>query len=566
MKKITIYFYTLALVVLAFACEDKFEATPSFKSGDVESLTISTSASEIGVVAEDSLEDVVTFTWQDPGYAGGLEESKFVLKVGPSGSGFTSFQTKEFTGATSGALTGKDLNGMALRLGGMIGEPIDLDVMVIASHTNGNEPISSNVITITVTPYADLGLTGSVSEVTPDPGTPGATAVVFEWGVAFNGFSGVRTYQLEHAEAGTDFADPTAIAVTGSEKSLTHLEINSIALGHGLAPDEAGDVEFRVKATNELGAVVYSNVVTVAVTPYIAFNAIGLVGDATPGGWDVDTDLYRPDMSQPAQWTGIVYLIDGKSAKFRADDDWADNWGDDVFPSGTGEKNGPNIPISGSGYYKIDFNAATGAYAFTPVTTTDYNFISLIGAQSGWGGDIADLTQDGTNDQIWTGTVALTAGELKFRANHDWGTNWGTGALTTTYSGIGAGNGPNIVIPADGTYFVYINVATGEYFFGQTAWDDPYADIGIIGDATPGGWGADTNLIKNPSNPYKWSKKFVLVDGEAKFRADNDWAVNWGASTFPTGAGTGGGPNIPLDPGTYFVTFNTATGEYTFTN
>jgi hypothetical protein len=564
MKKISIYFYVITLITLAFACEDNFDATPSFQATETESLTLTPSASSIGVMAEDSLDNVLTFTWQDPGFAVGLEDTKFTLKLGPTGTNFATFQTKEFSAETSGALTGKELNGMAIRLGGVVGEPIVLDAVVTASHSNGNEPVASNVVQITVTPYADLGLSASVSEVTPDPTTPGDDAVTFEWGVAFNGFSGVRTYELEYAAGGTDFAEITSMSLTGFSETLTHLEINQIALGLGLAPSEAGDVDFRVKSTNELGSIVYSNVVTVAVTPYVAFNAIGLIGDATAGGWDIDTDLYRPDLSKPAEWTGIVYLTGGKSAKFRADDDWADNWGANTFPTGTGTKNGPNIPVSNSGYYEIDFNAATGAYTFTPVSTTDYNFISLIGAQSGWGSDIADLTQDGTNDQIWTGTVALTAGELKFRANHDWGTNWGTGTNTTSLSGYGAFNGGNMVIPSDGTYFVYINVATREYFFGKTG--TTYADIGIIGSATAGGWDSDTNLIKNPTNPYKWSKKLPLTLGEAKFRADNDWTNNWGNNTFPTGVGQPGGANIPVPAGTYFITFNSSTGEYSFTN
>jgi hypothetical protein len=565
MKKISIYFYLLALVALVIACDENIEPTPTFRQSEVESLTVTPSASSVGVTAEDSLDNVLTLTWNDPGYAVGLENTTFTVKVAPSGSAFSSFQTKSFEGATSGDLTGKDLNGMSLRLGADIGEPIELDMMVTASHANGNEPIESNVITVTVTPYADLGLTASEEAVEPNAGTPNADAITFDWGVAFNGFNGVRTYVLEYAKAGTSFANVGTVEVSGLSKTLTHIQMNDLALGSGLAAGAAGDVEFRIKATNELGTVVYSNVVTVSVTPYVAYNAIGIIGDATAGGWGTDSDLYRPSLSQPAQWTGIFYLEGGKSAKFRADDSWTDNWGASSFPSGTGTKNGANIPVSNTGYYKVDFNAATGAYTFTPVSTTNYTSVSLIGAQSGWGSDIADLTQDPNNNQIWTGTIALTAGELKFRANHDWGTNWGTGT-STSLSGYAANNGGNMVIPADGTYFVYINTATKEYFFGKTAHDDPYADIGIIGDATAGGWSSDTNLTRDPSNLYKWSGKFTLTAASAKFRANNDWAVNWGNNTFPSGIAIQDGPNIPTTAGVYFVTFNTATGEYTFTN
>jgi hypothetical protein len=212
----------------------------------------------------------------------------------------------------------------------------------------------------------------------------------------------------------------------------------------------------------------------------------------------------------------------------------------------------------------VNMDVGTGAYSFTPVTTTVYTNISLIGEQTGWSTDIADLTKDPANDHVWTGVVNLDAGKLKFRANHDWGTNWGitSGTAAANLSGIGTQNGGDIVISADGDYFVYINTATGEYFFGKADRNLAYADIGIIGDATPGGWSADTNLIKNPANPFKWSGMITLTTGESKFRADNDWAVNWGAAGFPGGVATQNGANIPVTAGRYFVTFNTATGEY----
>ena len=47
---------------------------------------------------------------------------------------------------------------------------------------------------------------------------------------------------------------------------------------------------------------------------------------------------------------------------------------------------------------------------------------------SGWNNDV-DMTYDAGN-KYWTGTITTVAGdEFKFRANHDWGLNYGdTGA------------------------------------------------------------------------------------------------------------------------------------------
>lgn len=93
---------------------------------------------------------------------------------------------------------------------------------------------------------------------------------------------------------------------------------------------------------------------------------------------------------------------------------------------------------------------------------------------------------------------------------------------------------------------------------------DPANTIGIIGDATPGGWGEDTDMTQDGTNPFIWTITIELTDGEAKFRQDNDWPVNWGATDFPSGSGTQDGPNIPVSAGEYEVTLNTCTGAYSF--
>jgi hypothetical protein len=92
----------------------------------------------------------------------------------------------------------------------------------------------------------------------------------------------------------------------------------------------------------------------------------------------------------------------------------------------------------------------------------------------------------------------------------------------------------------------------------------PAGSIGIIGDSTPGGWDSDTDLTQDATNPFLWTGTFTLTDGEAKFRQDNDWGTNWGATAFPSGSGTQDGPNIPITAGEYDVTFNSCTGAYTF--
>ncbi|MCB0607498.1 MAG: SusF/SusE family outer membrane protein [Lewinella sp.] len=279
---------------------------------------------------------------------------------------------------------------------------------------------------------------------------------------------------------------------------------------------------------------------------FVKFPAIGIIGSATPGGWDTDTDMTDPDGDGTFEVT--MDLVDGE-AKFRANHSWDTNWGAGDFPSGTGTLNGPNIPVP-AGHYKVTFTPSTGAYNFevdAGITT-----VGLIGSATPGGWD-TDTNMKDNGDGTWSLVVGLIAGEAKFRANDAWDVNWGAGDFP---SGTGTQNGANIPVAA-GLYLVTFNSLTGAYSFAP-------ASIGLIGSATAGGWDTDTNLDVDAGNPAIVTGTLTLTDGEAKFRANDDWTFNWGGAAFPSGTGTQDGPNIPVTAGTYTITFNVNTGEYSF--
>jgi len=282
---------------------------------------------------------------------------------------------------------------------------------------------------------------------------------------------------------------------------------------------------------------------------------IGIIGSATPGGWSDDTNMYQTDSDN---YFLVVNLTQGE-VKFRANDSWDINWGAADFPTGVGVQGGPNIPIAVAGKYMVDFNKATGAYSFSEVV--DYTNISVIGSATpgGWNDD-TQLSRNPSNPDQWRGVVTLTEGALKFRANNGWSINWGG---ETFPSGTGVLGGPDIAVSADqaGDYQVSFNTRSLEYKFLKIG---NYATVGIIGDATPKGWDEDTDLEQDPNDKSVWKGRLELKDGEAKFRADNDWAVNWGGDTFPGGVATQDGPNIPVVAGDYKITFNSTTGDYFF--
>ncbi len=281
---------------------------------------------------------------------------------------------------------------------------------------------------------------------------------------------------------------------------------------------------------------------------------IGIIGNATPGGWDNDTKMYYDPLDSNHYFI-TLNLLQGE-AKFRANSDWAINWGAVDFPVGVGVQNGANIPVPAAGKYLINFNKVTGDYTFEEIL--EFSSIGLIGSATpgAWDTD-TDLTKDGANPNLWKATVTLIDGEAKFRANHAWAISWGD---TLFPSGIGIINGPNIPVTA-GQYVVTFNTETFEYNFLPLI---IYPTVGIIGSATPGQWDTDTDMIQDPTDPSVWKLRLILTDGEAKFRADNDWATNWGAGDFPAGIAVYDGANIPIPAGEYKITFNSFTGAYNF--
>ncbi len=278
---------------------------------------------------------------------------------------------------------------------------------------------------------------------------------------------------------------------------------------------------------------------------FVKYNTISIIGSATPGGWDTDTDL---DNLGNGNFGATIDLVDGE-AKFRAGHDWSVNWGAGDFPTGVGTQNGPNIPVP-AGKYKVTFTPATGAYKFE--LDAGIQSVGIIGSATPGSWD-TETPMRPNGDGTYSLVIGLKGGEAKFRANNAWDVNWGAADFPT---GTGVQNGANIPV-AQGLYLVNFNPATGAYSFTPTT-------IGIIGDATPGGWNDDTNMTTDVNDPAIQTINITLTGGSAKFRANDSWDFNWGAAGFPSGTGTYNGDNIPVAAGTYNVTFNVNTGQYSF--
>lgn len=284
---------------------------------------------------------------------------------------------------------------------------------------------------------------------------------------------------------------------------------------------------------------------------------ISIIGDATPGGWGNDTKMYK--LAGDTNKYYITVDLTNGGMKFRTTGSWDVNWGSADFPTGVGVQDGDNIPIEQAGKYEINFDKSTGAYSFDEIV--EFESIGIIGSATpgGWDAETA-LTKSASNPDLWRGVVTLNEGEVKFRANNSWDVNWGGNSFP---SGTGVPGGDNITV-VPGEYIITFNTKTLDYNFLEIV---DYTTVGIIGDATPGGWDNDTPMVKDPEDKTIWKLRVTLKDGELKFRANNDWGVNWGNDNneFPEGIGEQDAANILIPAGDYFIDFNSASGAYKFT-
>lgn len=100
--------------------------------------------------------------------------------------------------------------------------------------------------------------------------------------------------------------------------------------------------------------------------------------------------------------------------------------------------------------------------------------------------------------------------------------------------------------------------ASQDYSFNPAALDS----WGVVGSATPNGWGAGPDIPLNyNSTSNSWGAIVSLSNGEIKFRKNNDWAFNYGDNG-ADGTLDANGTNITVTAGTYLITLDFTTLNY----
>jgi len=235
------------------------------------------------------------------------------------------------------------------------------------------------------------------------------------------------TVQFSLDEAFTTVARSQEVG--SASLSYTHTKFNELALALGFEPDESTPLYVRV--LSQLAANVapkYSNVLRIAVTPYLPLGAADYLFMATndfsafpwklcsreeDGRYDgfVRVDQWynfylTSEESAAAETIYGSYPEDGNQYRLHAG---ADRW---------------NLWTSNGGYLYLqaDVNALTWS-------ETVVQSLSVTGDFNGWSTDATPLTYD-SGRNVWTASITTTEAEqwgIKILVNGDWGFFFGAG-------------------------------------------------------------------------------------------------------------------------------------------
>lgn len=316
---------------------------------------------------------------------------------------------------------------------------------------------------------------------------PTEIAITMQWTDAASSTSlGVDiVYTLEAAAVGTNFATPVTIGTVTNETvfSATNSDFNKVALGVGLEPEEAGNMEIRILAknsdANDNVLQRYSDALIITVTPFLAkFPNLFLVGDATTAGWSPDNNnnpIFRnQDVTNQYVYTG--YFKEGQF-KLLETTNFQPQWGTNdgtTLANSNGGSDPETFKVEAAGYYTYNFTVIgeSGTFSVEPFDASmaaTYASIAIIGdaTPNAWDdSNDTNLMQDPNNPHLWyiNGVTLTNGGSMLIRANDSWDNVWRDTGSTELFGKAVLGEGGNIPFTAEtGSYDIWFNDLDGSY-------------------------------------------------------------------------------------------------------
>lgn len=301
------------------------------------------------VFTEDAAGDVFkTFTWTKADF-GFQSATTYKLQIAEAGKNFEGALDLVTTSGTSFSITVGALNQKLLAMGAKTNVGTDFEVRVNATVNANVQTLISNVPVLNILPY-------KVVIIYPSLYLPGNYQAASGYTSDWSPDKAAQIYSVKQNEKYEGYVNMAGSGIMYKYTDGPNWDLNwgdtgadgtLDKNGSDIAIPEAG--YYRIKA--DINALTYSFMKT----------DWGLIGSATPGGWDSDTNMtYSMDTKT---WSVTLNLVAG-DIKFRANDAWDLNYGDNNF-DGTMEEGGANIPVAEAGNYTIVLNLEVAGYEYS---------------------------------------------------------------------------------------------------------------------------------------------------------------------------------------------------------
>ncbi|HET9055260.1 MAG TPA: SusE domain-containing protein [Chitinophagaceae bacterium] len=190
-----------------------------------------------------------------------------------------------------------------------------------------------------------------------------------------------------------------------------------------------------------------------------------------------------------------------------------------------------------------------------------YPSLFVPGNYQGWSPATAKTIAAFTaNSNYYEGYINFPDPNIEFKYTD--APNWSNGifgdANSSGTSGDISSPGDNFKVANAGYYRLTAELNEKKWTATKTSW-------GIIGDATPTGWGSDTDMSYDSVKDV-WTITIALIGGKAiKFRANDEWTINLGDKNADSILDYDGTDIVVAESGTYKVELDLSdAGNYTY--
>ena len=348
MKKISIFILVLATFLGFYSCE-KSGTEVVLNPANITAPELKSPADGSSLVFnKENKDSTIVFTWSDAQYGFNVAVDYYV-QVDRKGNNFqNAMPVGHVKSKDSLSISVNDLNNQILLLEDdpEIPNPLDVSFRVFAIINSHVDTAFSSVVNVNVQPfyipivYPQLYVPGSYQGWNP------ATADSIG---SLNSDGNYEGYiYMESATTPIQFKFTSA-------RDWNHLNYGSAGpgklttengLSNNLEVPESGYYKF--------------NVDTQGLTWHYLKTTWGLIGSATPGGWDTDTPMTY-DVTDHV-WKATLDLTAGE-IKFRANGSWDLNYGSNAN-DGKLQEGGSNIKVTAAGNYTVILNLDHTVYRY----------------------------------------------------------------------------------------------------------------------------------------------------------------------------------------------------------